>query len=173
MASVLSGNTRSKRLLLERSPFVPYESFVPFCATGTIELNLSCMPKPTKSARKCGLNQLPAIEEGKASSSVETVSLFDQKRVYGWWPVITEEGDERMISVMFMCLCLCLCMSVCMSVCMYLCMYLCMYACLSVCLSVCMYVCMYVCMSMSVCMCPCLIRNGCTGGGLLSQRRMI
>ena len=154
MASVLSGNTRSKRLLLERSPFVPYESFVPFCATGTIELNLSCMPKPTKSARKCGLNQLPAIEEGKASSSVETVSLFDQKRVYGWWPVITEEGDERMISVMFMCLCLCLClcMSVCMSVCMYLCMYLCMYACLSVSLYACMYVCMCVCLCLSVCL---------------------
>ena len=58
------------------------------------------MPKPTKSARKCGMNQLPAIEEGgKARSSVETVSLFEQKRVYGWWPVITEEGDERMLSV--------------------------------------------------------------------------
>ena len=67
-----------------------------FLATGQLELNLSCMPKPAKSARKCGLHQLPTVEEGKLSSNVETVSLFNMKRVYGWWPCVAEEAGEQM-----------------------------------------------------------------------------
>ena len=26
------------------------------------------------------------------------MSLFEQKRMYGWWPVVGEEGDERILA---------------------------------------------------------------------------
>ena len=54
------------------------------------------MPKPAKSARRCSLQQIPSYEEGRASSSVETVSLFESKRVYGWWPCVAQEAGEEM-----------------------------------------------------------------------------
>jgi len=50
------------------------------------------MPKPAKSARKCNLQQLPHFEDTKACSTIEVVSLFEQKRVYGWWPCVAEES---------------------------------------------------------------------------------
>lgn len=54
------------------------------------------MPKPAKSARRCSLEQLPSYDEGRASSSVESVSLFEMKRVYGWWPCASQEAGEEM-----------------------------------------------------------------------------
>ena len=63
---------------------------------GQVELNLNRMPKPAKSAGRCSLQQLPSYEEGRASSSVETVSLFEMKRVYGWWPCMAQEAGEEM-----------------------------------------------------------------------------
>ena len=63
---------------------------------GQVELNLNRMPKPAKSARRCSLQQLPSFEEGRSSSSVETVSLFEMKRVYGWWPCVAQEAGEEM-----------------------------------------------------------------------------
>lgn len=63
---------------------------------GQLELNLNRMPKPAKSARRCSLQQIPSYEEGRASSSVETVSLFESKRVYGWWPCVAQEAGEEM-----------------------------------------------------------------------------
>ena len=66
--------------------------FVP----GQVELNLNRMPKPAKSARRCSLQQLPSFEEGRSSSSVETVSLFEMKRVYGWWPCVAQDPGEEM-----------------------------------------------------------------------------
>ena len=69
---------------------------------GQLELNLNRMPKPAKSARRCGLEQLPSYEEGRASSRVETVSLFESKRVYGWWPCVAQEaGEEMQLTVRF------------------------------------------------------------------------
>lgn len=63
---------------------------------GQVELNLNRMPKPAKSARRCSLQQLPSFEEGRSSSSVETVSLFEMKRVYGWWPCVAQDPGEEM-----------------------------------------------------------------------------
>jgi len=63
---------------------------------GQLELNLNRMPKPAKSARRCTLEQLPTFAEGRASSSVETISLFEMKRVYGWWPCVAQEPGEDM-----------------------------------------------------------------------------
>lgn len=42
------------------------------------------------------MQQLPSFEEGRSSSSVETVSLFEMKRVYGWWPCVAQEAGEEM-----------------------------------------------------------------------------
>lgn len=67
-----------------------------FSFLGQVELNLNRMPKPAKSARRCSLQQLPSFEEGRSSSSVETVSLFEMKRVYGWWPCVAQEAGEEM-----------------------------------------------------------------------------
>ncbi|XP_038071057.1 myoferlin-like isoform X3 [Patiria miniata] len=59
---------------------------------GTLELNLNSMPAPKKKSRQCGLKQLPDNKEGK---EVPMVSLFEQKRVNGWWPCMSEETGER------------------------------------------------------------------------------
>ena len=64
--------------------------------TGQVEFNLNRMPKPTKSARRCTLEQLPSYDGGRTSRSVETVSLFEMKRVYGWWPCASQEQGEEM-----------------------------------------------------------------------------
>ena len=70
--------------------------FFPTFLPGQVELNLNRMPKPAKSARRCSLQQLPSFEEGRSSSSVETVSLFEMKRVYGWWPCVAQDPGEEM-----------------------------------------------------------------------------
>ncbi|XP_068709292.1 myoferlin-like isoform X2 [Montipora foliosa] len=72
------------------------DKFSPDDFLGQVELNLNRMPKPAKSARRCTLEQLPSYDGGKASSSVETVSLFEMKRVYGWWPCGSQELGEEM-----------------------------------------------------------------------------
>ena len=52
------------------------------------------MPKPAKNARKCNLDQIPGIG-GHSKRNIETVSLFDLKRINGWWPAAgTEEGEQ-------------------------------------------------------------------------------
>lgn len=54
------------------------------------------MPNPAKKARNCSLKQLPNEAKGK---EVTMVSLFEAKRLKGWWPVISEESGEREITV--------------------------------------------------------------------------
>ena len=54
------------------------------------------MPAPRKKSRQCSLKQLPDNKEGK---EVEMVSLFEQKRVNGWWPCFSEETGERELTV--------------------------------------------------------------------------
>ncbi len=55
------------------------------------------MPKPVKKSDKCTLEQLPDIEAGR--SDVKTVSLFEQKRVRGFWPCFNDEKGERELTV--------------------------------------------------------------------------
>ncbi|XP_028412829.1 myoferlin-like isoform X1 [Dendronephthya gigantea] len=75
------------------------DSFSPDDFLGAAELNLDHLTKPAKKASKCGLHQLPDLEDAKfLSSQKEEVSLFEQKRMYGWWPVVGEEGDERILA---------------------------------------------------------------------------
>lgn len=56
------------------------------------------MPKPAKNARKCGLQQIPGIGE-HSRRNVETVSLFDLKRVNGWWPAAGTDNGEQILAV--------------------------------------------------------------------------
>ena len=60
---------------------------------------LNKLPKPSKKSDKCSLAQLPDIEHGR--SDVKTVSLFEQKRVRGFWPCFNDEQGERELTVTF------------------------------------------------------------------------
>ena len=68
---------------------------------GRLELNLNKMPKPAKNSKKCGLHQFPdAVGKEKSKKKLETVSLFEMKTVYGWWPVAAMEDGELELTVM-------------------------------------------------------------------------
>lgn len=66
---------------------------------GQLSLNLNNMIKPEKSAEKCGLHQLPKSldEQQHVSRHAENkyVSLFEQRRLKGWWPCIVELPDNQ------------------------------------------------------------------------------
>lgn len=61
---------------------------------GQLELNLCKLPKPAKNARNCGLDQ---IEYSK--HNIEIVSLFDLKRINGWWPATGTKDGEQILAV--------------------------------------------------------------------------
>ncbi|KAL4231637.1 hypothetical protein ACF0H5_009217 [Mactra antiquata] len=63
---------------------------------GTVELNLNNMPMPAKRASSCDLKQLPDITMG--NMNVKTVSLFEQKRLRGFWPVYDERDGQRQLT---------------------------------------------------------------------------
>ncbi|XP_043544464.1 fer-1-like protein 6 isoform X2 [Chiloscyllium plagiosum] len=48
---------------------------------GSVELDLNGFPRGAKSAKKCGLDM---IEE---NSKTKLISIFQQKRLRGWWPL--------------------------------------------------------------------------------------
>ena len=78
------------------------------------------MIKPAKDSDRCGLDQLPEInfdsceESGAANnqasaasriqakfqshSDQKVVSLFEQRRLKGWWPCIVELPDKREVA---------------------------------------------------------------------------
>ncbi|GCB78793.1 hypothetical protein scyTo_0016872 [Scyliorhinus torazame] len=56
---------------------------------GSVQMDLNRMPKPAKSAEKCGLT----ILEGD-----KYVSLFEQKSVKGWWPCVAETQGEKILA---------------------------------------------------------------------------
>ena len=68
-----------------------------FYHSGTLELPLNKMPKPAKKSDKCTLDMLPDIEHGR--TDVKSVSLFEQKRVRGFWPCFNDEKGERELTV--------------------------------------------------------------------------
>jgi hypothetical protein len=61
------------------------------------------MIKPAKDAEKCSLDQLPDIVDGYSTSGSHTekrhsekhISLFEQRRLKGWWPCIVELPDNK------------------------------------------------------------------------------
>ena len=77
--------------------------------SGTLELKLNKMFKPTKKAKNCTLDMLqlpgddvtdPAVaKKKKTGPSAELLSLFEQRRIRGFWPCYSEENGERVLTV--------------------------------------------------------------------------
>ncbi len=63
---------------------------------GSIPLKLSRLPRPAKTAATCGLHQL--------EKTCPTLSLFENKQVRGWWPLVMhdEEEEEDVVQVSFL-----------------------------------------------------------------------
>ena len=66
--------------------------------SGTLELNLNSMPKPVKKSGQCGLDQLPDVSKGH---HVKMVSLFEQKRIKGFWPCYNDESGTKELTVRY------------------------------------------------------------------------
>ncbi|NWI54882.1 DYSF protein, partial [Calyptomena viridis] len=60
---------------------------------GSIQLDLTRMPRPAKTADKCSLELLDG-----AGSRGPSVSLFQQKTVRGWWPCVAEREHGRILA---------------------------------------------------------------------------
>ena len=60
-------------------------------------MNLNNMPMPAKRSNSCDLKQIPDITMG--NTAVKTVSLFEQKRLRGFWPVYNEVNGQRELTV--------------------------------------------------------------------------
>lgn len=71
--------------------------FSPDDFLGQLELNLNKLPRPAKNAGQCGLQQVPGTPESR-KKNIEVVSLFDLKRIYGWWPAVATDGGEHMLA---------------------------------------------------------------------------
>lgn len=69
-------------------------SFLP----GVLELNLNCMPTPSKKASQCNLKQIPSA----GGAPVKTFSLFEQRRIRGFWPCYSEDKEGRQLTVSFL-----------------------------------------------------------------------
>lgn len=65
---------------------------------GSLEMNLESMPQPVRMSDKCSLDQLPNFQRA-GGSDVKMVSLFEQKRLKGFWPFYSEEGGVRQLTV--------------------------------------------------------------------------
>nr|XP_022342080.1 myoferlin-like isoform X4 [Crassostrea virginica] len=62
---------------------------------GTVSLNLNAMPMPAKKASSCKLSMLPDITTG---AEVKLASLFEQKRLRGFWPVYNDDTGTRTLT---------------------------------------------------------------------------
>nr|XP_032808020.1 myoferlin-like isoform X1 [Petromyzon marinus] len=71
------------------------DKFSPDDYLGYLDLNLSHMPVPAKSAEKCSLEM---VETPTGKKKHKTTSLFEQKNVKGWWPCIAEEDGKKIIA---------------------------------------------------------------------------
>lgn len=69
---------------------------------GTLELNLSNMPAPSKKANQCSLKQLPGFSS--SPNDIKMINLFECHRAYGFWPCYNDESGEAILTV---CVCVC------------------------------------------------------------------
>ena len=61
-------------------------SILPHSPTpGDIELNLNDMLGYTRTSKSCALEQMPEFNDGEPREG--TFSLFESKRIRGWWPM--------------------------------------------------------------------------------------
>ncbi|XP_052821675.1 myoferlin isoform X1 [Octopus bimaculoides] len=61
---------------------------------GVLELNLNSMPTPSKKASQCNLKQIPSA----GGPPVKTFSLFEQRRIRGFWPCYSEDKEGRQLT---------------------------------------------------------------------------
>lgn len=61
---------------------------------GSVELNLNAMPMPAKKPSQCKLDQLPVA----GGPPVKSVSLFEQRRLRGFWPCYSDETGQRKLA---------------------------------------------------------------------------
>ncbi|XP_014671407.1 PREDICTED: dysferlin-like [Priapulus caudatus] len=64
---------------------------------GSLHLDLTSMPEPAKSAKSCSLKMLSDYQPlpgEKPPAQWKTVSLMDQKRVFGWWPCYSNAAGK-------------------------------------------------------------------------------
>ena len=80
----------SPRLAVTEKPLAKQ----PLSAAGSLQLDLNHMPKPSKTAEKCSLDQLDDTFHPEWF-----VSLFEQKTVKGWWPCMAEDGEKKILAV--------------------------------------------------------------------------
>ncbi len=55
------------------------------------------MPKPAKTSDKCSLKIIPDVESG--AGNIKMISLFEQRRIKGFWPCFNDEKGERELTV--------------------------------------------------------------------------
>ncbi|KAK2183762.1 hypothetical protein NP493_296g01003 [Ridgeia piscesae] len=56
------------------------------------------MPKPSKKSGNCTLDLLPDLTRGGATD-VKMISLFEQKRVRGFWPCYNDVSGTRELTM--------------------------------------------------------------------------
>lgn len=61
---------------------------------GSVELNINAMPMPAKKPSQCKLEQLPVA----GGPPVKTFSLFEQRRLRGFWPCYSDETGQRKLT---------------------------------------------------------------------------
>ncbi|TKC48923.1 hypothetical protein EI555_007072 [Monodon monoceros] len=90
-----SGQGRGRQGQGEPSPGLGVRSIVPDVrtdsevATGAIELDLNRFPRGAKTAKQC------SMEMATGEVDVPLASIFKQKRIKGWWPLLARnENDE-------------------------------------------------------------------------------
>lgn len=57
---------------------------------GQLSLNLNRMIKPAKDSDKCDLQQIQNNDTSKTN-----LSLFEQRRLKGWWPCVVETSNSH------------------------------------------------------------------------------
>ena len=62
--------------------------------SGTIDMNLHEMPRPSASSSSCTLDLLRV-----SNPTAETVNLFEQKTIKGFWPVFSNRKEGRELTV--------------------------------------------------------------------------
>ncbi|CAH8549866.1 unnamed protein product [Schistosoma intercalatum] len=67
--------------------------FSPDDFIGTLELNLSNMPSPSKTRSKCSLNMLQSV-----GNETKLVNLFECRRLNGFWPFVNEESGTPLLT---------------------------------------------------------------------------
>ncbi|CAM4604054.1 unnamed protein product [Caretta caretta] len=65
---------------------------------GFVELDLHNTVIPAKVPEKCSIDMIPEYKANNPLKAPETVSLFEQKSMKGWWPCYKEKDGSRVLA---------------------------------------------------------------------------